>query len=477
MGANIAVRAVQTVLSTAHMRITFKSISFVASTRLLISMTEVFILLGLMLINALFVMSEIALVSARKTRLENLANKGNSNAKAALNLAENPDIFLSTAQIGITLVAILTGIYSGEKFSQHLAPLIAKVPILAPYADSISLVLVVALVTFLSIIIGELVPKRIGLLRAESIAIAVARPMLLLSKLAFPIVWLLNKITKLIFNLFNIKPSKDSLVTEEEIKAMVMEGAVSGEIDETEQQIIERVFHLGDRSITSLMTHRSDIVWLSVNSNMGELHAKAQPMPHSVYPLCDGQIDNIKGIIQLKDVILADRDTPLQSFMRPAVFVPDNNTAYQLMEKFKSTKIHSAFIVDEYGTLQGMITLNDILEAIVGDIPQAGDDDYEIVERKDGSFLVDAQLPFYDFMVKLEKEDWLDEEQEFDTVGGFIIHQLEKIPHAGETLVWRGFEFEILDMDGARIDKVLVTVLSAKRGDDAVEENPDEEEP
>jgi putative hemolysin len=426
-------------------------------------MNEVFILLGLVLINALFVMGEIALVSARKTRLENLANKGNSNAKVALDLAEKPDMFLSTAQIGITLVAILTGIYSGENFSKHLAPFVAEIPVLEPFADRISLVVVVAFVTFLSIILGELVPKRIGLLRAESIVIAAAKPMLLLCKLAFPIVWSLNKITKLFFNLFNIKPSKDSIVTEEEIKAMVLEGTESGEIDQTEQEIIERVFHLGDRSITSLMTHRSDIVWLSVNGNMSELHAKAQPMPHSVYPLCDGQIDNIKGIIQLKEVILADRQTPLQQFMRPAVFVPDNNTAYQLMEKFKATKIHSAFIIDEYGTLQGMITLNDILEAIVGDIPQAGDDDYEIVERKDGSLLVDAQLPFYDFIVKLEKEDWLDDEQEFDTVAGFIIHQLEKIPTTGETLSWRGFEFEILDMDGARIDKVLVTLARAPR--------------
>lgn len=421
-------------------------------------MTEVFILLGLMLINAAFVMSEIALVSARKTRLEQMANKGNSNAKIALNLSENPEIFLSTAQIGITLISILTGLYSGEKFSQYLVPFFSKFEYLKPYADTISLVIVVALVTFLSIIISELLPKRLGLLRPESIAVAVARPMLVLSRIAFPIVWLLNRITKIIFKLFKVTPSKDSAVTEEEIKAMVMESAESGEIDETEQQIIERVFHLGDRSITSLMTHRSDIVWLDVNSNMGDLHLKAQPMPHSVYPLCEDQIDNIKGIIQLKDVILADKQTPLKSFIRPAVFVPDNNTAYQLMEKFKATKIHSAFIVDEYGTMQGMITLNDILEAIVGEIPEVGDDDYEIVERKDGSFLVDAQLPFYDFMVRFEKEDWLDEEQEFDTVGGFIIHHLEKIPHTGETFNWRGFEFEILDMDGARIDKILVTL-------------------
>src|SRR4029077_1273722 len=193
---------------------------------------------------------------------------------------------------------------------------------------------------------------------------------------------------------------------------------------ETEQQIIERVFHLGDRSITSLMTHRSDIVWLDVNGNMADLIAKTKPYAHSVYPLCEGQIDNLKGIIQLKDVIIAEKTTPLRDFLRPAIYVPNNNSAYQLMEKFKQTKVHSAFIVDEYGTLQGMITLNNILEAIVGDIPEVDEDEYEIVKRKDGSYLVDAQYSFYDFLVKFDKEEWMNEDQEFDTVAGFMIHHL-----------------------------------------------------
>jgi putative hemolysin len=181
-----------------------------------------------------------------------------------------------------------------------------------------------------------------------------------------------------------------------------------------------------------------------------------QPNRHSVYPLCDGGIDEIKGIIQLKDVILADKSTELKIFMRPAVFVPENNSPYQMMEKFRQSKVHSAFIVDEYGTLQGMITLNDILEAIVGDLPEQGDDDYEITPRHDGSYLIDAQLPFYDFLAEFDKEDWMDDEQEFDTLGGFIIHNLERIPSTGDTFEWRGFYFEIVDMDGVRIDKILV---------------------
>ncbi|MEO7309309.1 MAG: hemolysin family protein [Chitinophagaceae bacterium] len=421
-------------------------------------MTEIFILLLLMLVNGLFVMSEIALVSARKSKLEQLANKGNINAKAALKLAENPEVFLSTAQIFITLISILTGLYSGEKFSGDLQPYLEKISFLQRYAASLSTVLIVVIVTFLSIIIGELLPKRIGLLRAEKIAMASAHPMRILSRVTFPIVWLLSKITRVIFKLFNIKSNKDNVVTEEEIKAMISEGTEHGEIEEAEQQIIERVFHLGDRAITSLMTHRSDIIWLEYNGIIADLKNEILPYPHSVYPLSENEIDNIKGIVQLKDIVFAPADKPLKDFMKQPMFVPDNNTAYQVMEKFKQTKVHSAFIVDEYGTLQGMITLNDILEAIVGDIPEQGDDDYEIVERKDGTYLVDAQLPFYDFLAKFDKEEWRDDEQTYDTLAGFVIHHLERIPVAGDNFEWRGFNLEIMDMDGARIDKLLVTL-------------------
>lgn len=421
-------------------------------------MVEIFILLFLMILNGLFVMSEIALVSARKTKLEQLANKGNVNAKAALTLSENPEIFLSTAQIFITLIAILTGLYSGEKFSSDLQPYLEKISFLKPYAATLSTALIVIIVTLLSIIWGELLPKKIGLLRAEKIAMAAAQPMKILAKATFPIVWLLNNITRWIFKLFNIKTNKDNIVTEEEIKAMISEGTEHGEIEEAEQQIIERVFHLGDRAITSLMTHRSDIIWLKYDGKIADLKQEIEPYPHSVYPLCEKEIDNIKGIIQLKDIVFAPEDMPLKDFMKQPMFVPDNNTAYQVMEKFKQTKLHSAFIVDEYGTMQGMITLNDILEAIVGDIPEQGDDGYEILERKDGTYLVDAQLPFYDFLAKFDKEEWRDEEQNYDTIAGFVIHHLERIPTTGDVFEWRGFSFEIIDMDGARIDKLLVTL-------------------
>lgn len=421
-------------------------------------------------------MSEIALVSARKSRLEHLAEEGNHKATKALQLISKPEVFFSTVQVGITLISIITGLYSGENFSKDLQPLLEKIPVIKPYAASLSTTLVVIVVTFLSILVGELVPKKLALLQAEKIALAVSPLMLMLSRITFPAIWALNELSGLFFRMFNIKDTKLSTVTEEEIKALVNESAESGEIDETEQQIIERVFHLGDRSITSLMTHRSDIKWLPIEGTMSDLLSKLHPTPHSVYPLCQGNIDEIKGILQLKDIVLADRNTPLAHFRREALFVPDNNSAYQLMEKFKQTKVHSAFIVDEYGTLQGMITLNDILEAIVGDIPELGDDDYELVRREDGSYLVDARLPFYDFLAYFDKEDWAEEDQEYDTVGGFIIHHLERIPATGDSFTWRGFYFEIVDKDGARIDKLLVELRDKKLSPQS-EESDEEETP
>jgi putative hemolysin len=418
---------------------------------------EIIILLGLILLNALFVMSEIALVSARKPRLEMLAEKGDKKAENALRLSHSPELFLSAAQIGITLIAILTGVYSGEKFSKELQPAIEKITMLRPWADTIATSIIVIIVTFLSIVFGELIPKRIGLLNAERLAIIVAGPMRAFAKMTHPIVWLLNKTSNLFFKIFNIKNKKDDSVTEEEIKAIISEGTESGSIEEEEKELIERIFHLGDRNITSLMTHRSDIIWFDLTDNEEKIREKIVKEPHSVYPICDGNIDNIKGMVSIKDLYIIDDFTLFKDVVQPAMFVPENNTAYQVMEKFKESGKHSCFIVDEYGSLQGMITLNDILEAIVGDIPQTGILDYEIVQREDGSYLVDAQIPFYDFLSRFDKADWASEEEYgFDTLAGCILHELERIPQTGDTLKWRGFEFEVIDMDGHRIDKVLV---------------------
>ena len=420
---------------------------------------EIFIVLLLIFVNALFVVSEIALISARKSRLESLANKGDDKAKTAIRLIENPERFLSTAQIGMTLIAILTGVYSGEKFGKELEPFIYRFEPLKPYSDTIATSLVVVAVTFLSVIFGELIPKKLALIRAEKIARATAGPMNFISTIVYPFVWLLSGITNIIFKILNIKKANDAMVTEEEIKAMITEGSESGSIEEDEKEIIERVFHLGDRNITSLMTHRTEIVWVDEKMTVKDVKEKLNEIVFNTYPVCDGLVDEIKGLVYVKDLLKATPDTILSKLLKPALFVPENNTAYQLLEKFKSTKIHTCFIVNEYGTLEGMITLNDIMEAIVGDVPQAGQEEYEIVKREDGTYLADALIQFYDFLSYFDRADWMNEgEHEFDTLAGFVLHQLEHIPATGETFSWRDFHFEIIDMDGQRIDKLLVKI-------------------
>lgn len=420
---------------------------------------DILILFFLIFLNSLFVIAEITLVSARRSRLEMYAAKGSSSARTALELSENPEVFLSAAQIGITLIAILTGVYSGEKFGKYLAPVIENIPLLNEYAEGIATGIVVVIVTILSIILGELIPKRIGLMNAEKIAMVVAKPIKFFAKAVHPLVWFLNKSTNLIFRLLNIKTVSDNHVTEEEIKAIISEGTVQGTIDEAEQEIIERVFHLGDRNITSLMTHRNDIIWFDLNDNENSIKEKIIGEPHSIYPICAGNLDSIKGIVSIKEMYVANDFTMFKDLMKPALFVPENNSAYQVLEQFKQGKVHSCFIVDEYGSVEGMITLNDILEAIVGDIPEPHTDDYQMVKRDDGSYLVDAQIPFYDFLARFEKTEWMNEgEREFDTLAGFILHELERIPHTGQKFNWKGFTFEIVDMDGHRIDKVLLQV-------------------
>jgi len=421
-------------------------------------MIELIILAFLILLNGLLVMSELALISAKKNRLEGSAAKGDRKSKAVLELKENPDVFLSTTQIYITLIAILTGVYSGEKFGAYLKPYLEKIEFLKPYAGTVSTVFIVIVVTFLSILFGELIPKRFAILRPERIAKNVAGPIKLLSRISYPVVWLLSNISIGFFKLFKLKQHKDSQVTEEEIKAMINEGSELGAIEEEEKDIIERVFHLGDRNITSIMTHRTDIVWLDIAEDRTSVKEKIKEHQHSVYPLCEGNIDDIKGVVYVKDLYLHP-DAPLADLMKDALFVPENNSAYQVLEKIKQTKIHYAFVVDEYGSMQGMITVKDILIAIVGEMPEAEDDEYAIVERKDGTFLIDAQIQFYNFLTRFDKTIWINEgENQFDTLAGFVLHHLKRIPKTGDTFEWRGFNFEIVDMDGQRIDKVLVKI-------------------
>lgn len=421
-------------------------------------MAEIFIILGLILLNGLFSMAEIALVSARKARLEAQANKGDARAKEALKLSSHPDTFLSTVQIGITLIGILTGIYSGEKLKSDLVAWLMKFESIREYSNGIATAIIVIIITYFSMVLGELVPKRIGLSRPETIAKLVAGPMRIVSIITHPFIWLLSKSTYLLVKVFNIR-SLETQVTEEDIKAIIIEGTEHGTIEEAEQEIIERVFHLSDRNITSLMTHRSDIIWFDLNDTEESIREKIIQEPHSVYPICDGDLDDIKGMVSLKDLYVNHDHKAFKEIMRTALFVPENITAYKLLERFKTEQVNSCFIVDEYGTLQGLVTLNDILKAIVGSINDPDEDEYEVVEREDGTFLVDAQIPFYNFLSRFEKAEWMtDVDQEFDTLAGFILHQLERIPLTGDKLEWRGFKFEIVDMDAQRIDKVLLKI-------------------
>jgi putative hemolysin len=427
---------------------------------------EIIIILLLIILNGFFSMAEMSLVSSRKARLESQASKGDKKAAEALKLATHPDKFLSTVQFGITLIGVLTGIFSGESFKQPLVNLVSNIDAFVPYANTIATTIIVIIITFLSILFGEILPKRIGLAKPESIAKSTAGVMNVISKLAYPFTWLINKCASVFVRVFNIN-TDDNSVTEEEIKAIISEGTEQGTIEEAEQEIIERVFHLGDRNITSLMTHRSDIVWLPVNAVLKDVVETIKANPHSCYPLCDGEMDSIKGLIDIKDLVQAKEDTLLIDLKKEVMFVPENITAYQVLEQLKGKKSHTCFIVDEYGSVEGMITKNDILEAIVGDMSaENSDDEYSIIERADGSYLADAQISYYDFLNYFNKTEWHTEgEQEFDTMAGFMLHYLKHIPVVGETMQWKGFNLEIIDMDGVRIDKILVSISESLRED------------
>lgn len=417
---------------------------------------EIFIIIGLILLNGILSMSEIALVSARKARLELDAKRGNKSAQTALKLAGEPDRFLSTIQIGITLIGILTGLYSGEAFAYNLAEVVRHVPVLEPYALGVSKTIIVIIVTYLTLIMGELVPKRIGMGYAERVSMLVAKPMYFLSKLALPFVWLLSKSTSLVIKITGIKANEENKVTEEEIKAIVKEGFDGGEVQEVEQDIVERVFNLGDRNVGSIMTHRSDLVWLDVTDSIEKIREKVQENLFNIYPVASEKFDNIKGVVYLKDLFgrIDEPDFSLEEVIRPAQYLPENQSVYNALEQFKEARVKYGIVTDEFGGIQGIVTLKDIMEGLIGLVPEVGEE-AEIVQRADGSWLVDGQYNFYDFLEYFDMED-LYAEHDYNTLSGLILEILERVPKTGETLTWLTFEFEIVDMDGARIDKVLV---------------------
>jgi putative hemolysin len=428
--------------------------------------TQFFIIIGLVIANGLFAMAEIAIVSARKARLQQRAEDGDARAKTALELANSPSQFLSTIQIGITLIGILAGAFGGATVADKLAPELNRIPWIAPRGGAVSLFLVVLGITFLSLIIGELVPKQIALQHAERIAAALAPAMRTLAWVASPLVRLLSLATQLVLRIFGIEPSKETSVTEEEIKLMIEQGTQEGVFEPTEQVMVERVFRLGDRTVNAIMTPRPDVVWLDLKEAAEEVRRKITSSAHTHYPVAEGQIDRIIGMVNSKDLLsqnLACQPIDLRSVVRPALFIPESMSSLDVLERFKKKRTHVAFVIDEHGGFQGLVTTSDILEAIVGDIPMPDEpaEEAEIIRREDGSWLVDGKV-LADELKELLQADELPFEDEnlYQTLGGLVMAFLDRIPKSGDHFDWNGFRFEVMDMDGHRVDKVLIKPLA-----------------
>ncbi len=423
--------------------------------------TELIIVFLLVFLNSLLALSEMAIVAARKTRLQQRAKEGEKGAQTALSLAEEPTRFLSTIQIGITLVGILSGAFGGATIASEIASALASINWIAPYSEAIGIGIVVLGITYLSLVIGELVPKRIALNNAERIAARVAPPMKALARITTPLVSLLSFSTEQILRLLGVKPSMEPAVTEEEVKLLIFEGARLGIFEEVEKEIVARVFRLGDRKVSSLMTYRTDIVWLDINEPVEDVLQKISHSGFSLFPVCKGVLDDLLGIVEVKDVFIQCQEcqTPdIQSILRPALIVPEAMSALELLDRLKGRKDHSALVVDEFGGITGLVTLTDLLEAIVGDIPALeGEAEAEVVRREDGSLLLDGMLPI-DEVKDLLELDQLPEEEEirYETLSGLIMAQLGRIPESGDHFDLQGLRFEVVDMDGYRVDKVLV---------------------
>ncbi len=424
---------------------------------------ELLIIALLILLNGIFSMSEIALVSSRKFKLESAARKGNKGAKKALHLAQSPNTFLSTVQVGITLIGILTGIFSGQKLTSDIAAWFSSIPLLAGHAESLAVITVVILITYATIVFGELIPKRLGMSAPERVSAIVALPMSVLSAIARPLIWLLAKTTDFFFTLFGVREKQDGIVTEEEIKEIVRQSAEGGEIEEIEQDMVRRVFSLGDRRAGELMTHRNSLIWIEQSESAVSIQEKVNAHPYSVYPVCDQSPENLLGMVSLKQLFrhlsAADTAFRISDLLDTPLYVPENMAAYRVLEQFRTHGKHHAMVVDEYGSIEGMITMNDVMEELIGEVMEENPDEYQIIARDDGSWLVDGQFPYFELLEFLGVPD--DRQVSgFTTVGGLFIFLANRIPQTGEKITWNGYELEVVDMDGQRIDKVLITALS-----------------
>jgi putative hemolysin len=422
---------------------------------------EAIIIFLLILANGLFAMSEIAVVSARKARLQQAADEGDMRAQTALELASHPLGFLATVQIGISLAGILAGVFGGATIADRLASILVTIPVLAPYSAAISLGVVVLTITYLSLVLGELAPKRIALANAERIAALVAGPMRTMASVARPLVRFLSASTDLVTDALGVNPVDQRAVTPEEIRILIEQGRQTGVFEEAEQDMIESVMHLDERRVGSLMTPRTQIIWIDVEDTVDVIRQKVTSSRHSRFPVCEGSLENVLGILRTKDLLaqsLACLPLELRSILQTPLFVPETTSALRMLALFKEQKRHIALVTDEFGGIQGVVTHNDILEAVVGVIPSAGEPASPgAVRREDGSWLADGMMDLESFKALFEIEELPDEALGiYQTLGGLAMHQIGAIPVVGQAFVWRGLRFEIIDMDGRRVDKLLV---------------------
>lgn len=421
---------------------------------------EISILIILILINSLFALAEMAIVSSRSERLRMLVDNGNKGAVTALRLSKEPTVFLSTVQVGITLIGILAGAFGSASLSDEVSQLIAPIPIIGPYSRSLALALVVGIITFFQVVVGELVPKRMALRNPERIAATVAGPMNLLSRIARPLVRLLALATRFFLRILGVRDDiSESTVSEEEIKVLVEQGAQAGVFEEAEREMVESIFRFGDRQLRSLMTPRTEIVWLDVNDPEDVVRETVQQSLHSRFPVCDGSLDRVVGMVHAKDLLSnswADKPFDLKEIIRPALFLPETMLALRALERFKQTGIQGALLVDEFGGIEGVVTLIDMMEAIVGDIPTLQEiAEPPIVQREDGSYLVEGSIDVDD-LKELLKVNELPDEGDYQTLGGFVVSLIGRLPKVGDHMDWGGHRFEVVDMDGNRVDKVLI---------------------
>jgi putative hemolysin len=421
---------------------------------------EILIIIGLVLLNGVFSMSEMSLVSSRKFKLENAKKKGSTGAKTALELSENPSKFLSTVQIGITLIGILLGVYSGENLTTDVTDYFMQFETIKPYAHAAATGLIVVFITFLSILLGELLPKRLGMTFPEPITIFLAKPMKVLSIITSPFVWLLTTTNDLLLNIMGIKKTTDSKVSEEEIKSIIKESAEGGEIQDIEHNIMERVFELGDRKVNTLFTHRSEIVFFTLNDTWEEIKSKINQEKHSAYPVSStNDLDDIIGIALLKDLFTpsTNKDFSIKEIVKEPIYFNENTYAYNVLESFKKEKMHYGIVVDEYGTTQGIVTMDDVVDALVGDATEIDQEEYQITQRDENSWLVDGQYAIIDFVKYFDIELKEDYQSKYTTVAGLIIYNYNTLPQIGQKVTIDNYELEVIDKDGQRIDKIMVT--------------------